>query len=249
MAEIDPIVNLESKYAERQEKKKPKKKKNSKFEVADMQFPAIILNIGKCGRGKSHLTRYLLQYFTLKKPVFSGGIVFSGSLGLNDDYAFLPEKHVFANYSDEILKKYLEHLHKKREQLGTKMPHTFIVFDDLLGKLQGSQFFLNFISTYRHYNVTIFVNNQYLASAASGTQLRELTTYLFAFQTSTHRTISCLYEWYGGDCGSLADFKKMFAEKTPDHHSAMLFIDKEEDIDRKFISFKAPEFTAVKINY
>lgn len=251
MAEADheEIVNLERLHAERTEKKEKhkKKKKSDVFHLDDMQFPGIIMNIGKCGRGKSHLTRYLLNYYTCRKPVFTGGIVFCGSI--NSDYDFLPPKYVFEGYDENKLKNWIAHLKGKKKELGDGMPHNFVVFDDLLGILQNSAFFMNFVSTYRHTNTTIFVNNQYLASAASGTQLRELTTYLFAFQTSTHRTIKCLYEWYGADYGSLKEFKEMFADRTKEPNSAMLYLDKEEDVKKKFLYFKAPDFTPTKITY
>ncbi len=246
------LANLERQHEARaskpKEKKATKSKKSDGWSLDKIEFPTCILSIGKSKRGKSYLTRYLLDYFCVRKPVFKAGIVFVGTKGLNNDWDMMPDKAVITGYSEEKLKMWLAKLMQIKKS--GKEIHTFIVFDDLLGKLEKSSYFDNFLSTYRHYNVSVFLNNQYLASSSSGTLLREQTEYLFAFRTAAKRTITCLYDWFGQLFDSEKEFKKTFMEQTAEDHTAMLFIEGEEDVHENYLAFTAPgpdEFKPVKL--
>lgn len=245
MAEMDEVElkNLEDQV----EKRTPKKKKKSGWSLDDMEFPSLIMSIGKSKRGKSYLTRYLITYFSVVKPVFKGGIIFCATKELNDDWKQFPEKSIITGYTDDKLRAWTDRLKERHEQ-GKRVP-TFIVFDDLLGVLQKSKYFDHFMSIFRHYHVTVFLNNQYLASAASSTLSREQTNYLFAFKSETTRTNKCLYEWFGQLFETYEEFKQVFRERTKEPHAAMLYIEDQEDKDKNYYSFRAPKFDEVKLIY
>jgi hypothetical protein len=242
MDEVE-LKNLEDQV----EKRVPKKKKKKGWSLDDMEFPALIMSIGKPKRGKSYLTRYLITYFSVVKPIFKGGIIFCATQELNSDWHQFPEKSVITGYTDEKLKMWADRL-KERKTQGKLVP-TFIVFDDLMGVLQKSKYFDQFLSTYRHYHVTIFLNNQYLASSTSSTLAREQTSYLFAFKSETTRTNKCIYEWFGQIYDTFDEFKKVFRERTKEPHTAMLHIEGEEDKSKNDFSFRAPKYEQVKLIY
>ena len=72
--------------------------------------------VGKSGKGKSYLIRYLLSAMLQKKKV-NFGLVFTRTK-FNNDYDFLPDDKVM-QYDEEILQNYvnnLEEMNKKKKK-------------------------------------------------------------------------------------------------------------------------------------
>lgn len=231
---------------ERTDGKKPKKIKEEPipetgWSMDYFRFPAIILSVGKPRSGKTYNTRYMLTHFCKKNPIFKGGLVFTGSRDLNDDYDFLPSKAIINGYDEDILKRYVAKLEAHRKQTGSPPPASFIVFDDLLGKLQGSAFFNNFISIYRHLNITVFINVQYVKNRASNTLLRECIRYAFVWNTASKISLQCIYEVIGQLFDSFEEFKKRFFFATHEKHAACLYIADRDDPDENYYISIAPE--------
>lgn len=249
MSDDEKLANLEKQHEKRKSKRAEPKSKS--WTIDDMEFPSCVVCIGKSKRGKSYLTRYLIQYFTLHTPIFKQGLVFCGTRGLNNDWDMFPDKCIINGYDENILMAWLENI-KKVYASGKKLPPSFIIFDDLLGKLGKTKFFDNFLSTYRHYNITIFLNNQFLRQSASSTLLREQANYLFAFRTVAESTIAGLFEWFGGLFKNQEEFKKHFLSITEPKFQAMLFLEAEEDITKNYYGFRAPppdKFPQAKLNF
>ena len=228
---------------------KPKKTKKIKekpisetgWSLDDFRFPACILSVGKPRSGKTYLTRFLLTYFCKTDPVFKGGLVMTGSRDLNDDYDFLPSKAIINGYDEDLLKRHVDKLQAYRKRTGQPPPASFIVFDDLLGKLQGSAFFNNFISIYRHLNITIFINVQYMKTRASNTLLRECVKYAFVFKTTTKISLQCIYEVIGQLFDSFEEFKAHFLKVTSKPHAACLYIADRDNPEENYFEAIAPE--------
>ena len=226
-------------------KKKPKKIKEEPVPETGwatdyFRFPAIILSVGKPRSGKTYNTRYMLTYFCKTNPIFKGGLVFTGSRDLNDDYDFLPSKAIINGYDEDVLKRYVAKLEAYRKQTGNPPPASFIVFDDLLGKLQGSAFFNSFISIYRHLNITVFINVQYVKNRGSNTLLRECIRYAFVWNTTSKISLQCVYEVIGQLFDSFEDFKEAFFITTHEKHAACLYIADRDDPDQNYYSSIAP---------
>ena len=211
--------------------------------------PLFIISVGKSMKGKSFLTRYLLteKFMTGK---FKFGIVFTKTK-FNSDYAFLPDKAVKQGYNEEVLKKYINNLAKLREKK-QGVPPNFIIFDDLVGVLNNqTNWFVNFVSTVRHFNTTIIICVQYLCGRnAISPIMREQTTHAIMFQSRTRRTLENLYESYGGLFPSYDEFKAYFFAATREKYSAMLYLESTDELHENYITIQAPaEYPKIKVEY
>jgi hypothetical protein len=223
---------------------------NEDWDMDYFRFPACILSVGKPKSGKTYNTRFLLTYFSHTKKIFKGGLVFTGSRDLNDDYDFLPVKAIINGYDEDVLKRYVENIEQYRKRTGQAPPASFIVFDDLLGKLTGSNYFNSFVSIYRHLNITIFINVQYMKTKASNTLLRETISYAFIWNTKTKNSIDSIYEVVGQLFDSKEDFKKHFFETTKAKHAAMLYIATRDELQNNYYETIAPEnFKKIRIDF
>lgn len=170
------------------------------------------------------------------------GLVFVKTKFNNDYTSFLPDKRIFEGYKEEVLQKYVANIKTIVEQKG-KAPPSFIIFDDLIGVLNNaSDWFNNFIATFRHYNINIFICVQYLTGKkAISPIMREQTNFAILFQSRTRRTLENLYENYGGLFDSLEDFKQHFFNATKEKYSATLYSEAIDDREENYITIKAPE--------
>ena len=210
------------------------------FKIDDYHFPSLTLLCGKSGRGKSHTIKYLIQRFVAKKK-FSFGVVFSGSKD-NDDYKFIDERHVYS-YSEEAFENYVKWLESLKASKKDAMPSSFLILDDLLGKLNDSPIVNSFMSRFRHLNVSIFLACQYLKTRTSSTLIREQTNYAFIFNTKTKNTIQPLFEYFGGLFDDYDSFKAHFLASTDLQkfpHTSMLYIEAEDELDKNYLQFTAP---------
>lgn len=221
------------------------------FDMDDMIFPSIMLMVGKPRKGKTHLIRYLVRYFSLEKPVFKFGLCMTGSY-YNDDYDYLPNRCIMKGYDPDVLKKYHEKLITLREQTPQdQMPANFIILDDVLGQLNNDGYFQNVISCHRHTNTTIILASQYLASRASSTNIREYTNYAFLFSTKAASALKQYHSWFGTDFDTIEEYKRHFEACTREKHACMLFIEGEDDPLKNYIQFMAPSnaFDNVKLTF
>jgi len=202
--------------------------------------PNFILTIGKPKQGKSYMVRYFLHY-GLSSNIFKFGIVFQGSAEMNSDYSsFLPKKAV-VTYSEDKLKRYIEQLtaHKKKlmsEGKEDQMPRSFIVLDDILGQLSRSDYTTHFFSLYRHLNITVFLNSQYISSNASSTICRNIASFAFFFRSSNASSTKTIHEWFGNTSGlDLKEFKTYFNRTTAEPFTCMLYIDGENTAENNYL--------------
>jgi hypothetical protein len=106
--------------------------------------------------------------------------------------------NITVGYDELILKSYLAILAKMRKELDMKMPPSFIIFDDLIGSLvssQNSKMFMSLITTFRHYNVSVFICAQYARGLINPT-LREQARYVFCTNSGGENT-DHLYKSFG----------------------------------------------------
>lgn len=205
----------------------------------DFSRAQIICLVGSCGAGKSYLLRNLIYQFS-KKNVFKFGVCFSGT-GFNSDYKFLPEGAVRSNYSEEQLEKYIAKLKSwLHAHPGEKLPSNFLILDDLLGKIHiNSGVFSNLMSTFRHYNMSVFITSQYMVKNVS-TLLRELTDVAFIFRTRFHNSLKSLYESFGQLLEDQDEFNEMLNLATKEQHACLVYMARKETADESYFSYKAP---------
>lgn len=243
--------------------KKTLNSQTSCFQMSDFELPGIFLLIGTPKRGKSYLTRFLIKnFFKLKskgghasRTRFKFGRVYTGTQ--NEDYHFLPEKAVHIGYSPDELEKWLKFLDSKHLQLNggnprgkKKLPSNFIVFDDLLGKLNNDNMFKFFISRFRHYNTTVFLCSQRLKTSTSGTNIRDYANYVFLFATNGAVNLKTYYEyWFSEYFETLAEFKEHFRKCTGEKYHAIFWHDRDVDGLPNCLKFKAGEVNDKPIKF
>jgi hypothetical protein len=203
--------------------------------------PRIFTFIGACGTGKSFMLKNII-YQMSKRGDFEFGTVFSGTAQFNGEYEWLPDGAKQNVYSEENLQKYLDKL--KQWIISNpkhKIPPNFLILDDLLGKIHlNSAVFSHLMSTYRHYNLSIFITSQYMVKNVS-TLLRELTNYAFIFRTRFKNSLVSLYEAFGQLCESQEEFNEMLKEATKEKHACLFYNAQKEEVDDAYLSFKVDE--------
>lgn len=215
----------------------PERKNN--FMTYFMDRSQFVLTCGSSRSGKTYAMKSLLSTLIFKYKHFKRGFVFEGSKGLNSDWAWVPDQWRFDGYKDSQLNGICELLKKQKDSLpeGKELPATFIVFDDLLGILSKSKFFVHFLSIYRHYNISIFLNTQQLKNGI--TIIREQTTIALLFDTD--QQIKSYYDCFGT---RYSDNKNEFIEEfrrivDPKTHTGMLVIAGVVK-EHNYLAYKAP---------
>lgn len=174
-----------------------------------IKTPSIVLAVGHCGSGKTVAMQYTIK--TLK--AFDFVVVLSNTASMNGDYDFLKDiglDHRIYNGSqcDKVFKTIM-----KIQEFSKEKKRVAIVCDDILGSLTNSKTFLKLSSTYRHFNISLFLTSQYVS--AQTTIIRELANYCFIFESRTDSSRKAIYQSYFGDCGTFVEFKKMFHTLKP----------------------------------
>lgn len=209
----------------------------------------MIVLVGRSGRGKSHLMRYLLtDMFSRGKLKF--GLVFTKTK-YNNDYDFLPSNRVIEGFDEGKLETYFNNL-KKIKESKKKVPPNFIIFDDLQGVLTNqTRFMINFLATHRHLNITVFTAVQYLGSSNSVNPLaREQTSLAILFQSRTRRTLENIYNAWGGLFPTFDEFKDHFLTATQEKYTAMVYSEHVDNIEDNYISIQAPaDFPKIEFKF
>ena len=216
----------------------------------DRDSAALYVLVGKSNKGKSHLTRYILIN-RLASRQWHFGLVFCKSKFNNDYTSFLPDNRIIEGYNEDMLIKYVDNLKKIVKEKGS-VPASFLIFDDLIGVLNNaSDWFSNFIATFRHVNINVFICVQYLTGRkAISPIMREQTNFAIMFQSRTRRTLENLYESYGGLFDTVDDFKQHFFNATKVKYSAMLYSEDIDDVDENYITIQAPaEVPKIKFKF
>ncbi len=208
----------------------------------------LYVSIGKSRRGKTHFTRCLLadQISRPDNPL-KFGIVFVKTK-FKHSYQDLEKKglaKVYQGYNEEVLKTFINNLEEVYKSTGS-IPANYVVFEDLVGILNNqSQWFINWISTYRHFNTSVFINVQYLLGrGAISPIMREQTSFAIIFNSKCNRTIKNLYENYGQLFEKEAQFKQYyFANTGPKNvgdYVCMVYVEDNDDVNENYIPMRAP---------
>jgi len=210
--------------------------------------PCLIVVAGKSKRGKSYLIKYMITMLCLNKK-FKFGLVFCKTK-FNCGYDFIEDNKVIEGYKEDILKNYLQALQKYGEDhpltakqraynIKTNIPPSFIVFDDIIGQMDlNAGFMSEFITTYRHYNITLIVATQYLHKVP--VLFREQADICVMFYQNTKKSIDACYENYGQEFDNAKKFKNFLIDKTSKPYHCLIYIEDGDDINTKYMEYKAP---------
>lgn len=208
--------------------------------------------IGSSESGKSyllkhHLTQALSQKDDAKEKKFGlkFGIVFTATKHTGA-YNWLPDKHVFSSFNSTVLMNYLKWLGNTAAKKKKPIPNNFIVFDDIVNSLpQREKWFEEFLSTYRHYNITLFVTTQYINKCAA--LFREQASYAYIFQLFTAKAIEAAYDSYGTLFRTRKAWQTHLEAGTSVKHQCVVWKKASEPVlALKYSTFKAPECKSQK---
>lgn len=204
----------------------------------DFSRGRIFCLIGKQGSGKSYALKSLIKQCS-EDGIFAFGHCWC-STAFTNDYDFLPKESVDDKYSEEALERYINKLREWMENNPDKdLPPSFIIFDDLLGKINMyTGFFTNLVACYRHFNISIFITSQYINKL--GTLLREMTDYGFLFKSRFRNTKESLYNAFGQQLKNQEEFNYYLEEATKEKHSCLLYVADKNTVEEAYSSFMAP---------
>jgi len=168
---------------------------------------------------------------------------------------FVEDKFIFEGFNEIILRKYVANLQEIYERDGKVEPN-FLILDDLVGILSNrTDWFTNFIGTFRHLNIHIFIMVQYLVGRnAISPIMREQTDFVIMFNSKNHNTIEHLYKNYGQIFSTVKEFKEFFMANTDirnvGKYVGLLYIEREDALESNYIPVRAPaHLLKLKLEY
>jgi hypothetical protein len=209
--------------------------------------------LGKSARGKSHFIRYLLQD-RFANGGWKFGMVFCPT-AFTGDYNWPPKKAVRLKYDEPVLMKYVNNLKKivdEKKQDGKKIDPNFIIFDDVIGVLRGqTEFFINFMGSFRHTRTSIIIASQYMTARNSiSTVMRAQVNYAFLFKTRNKIELENYYNNFGQLFDSYNEFVQYFKDNTEQEYVCILWLDTKDDLEENYLPVIAPaELDDIKIEF
>jgi hypothetical protein len=161
--------------------------------------------------------------------------VFS-STKFNKHYeSIFPSEYIHPRYDPEVLQGLMD------IQSENSQNPCFVIFDDCLDqKAFASQLFLNLTTTYRHYNISIYILSQYLYKVPP--TVRECASRVALFRLTTKRSLQACYESFGGFFRNYHEFERFIIDKTPDHSFVWYIANSsDEKIEQVYQVLKVPE--------
>lgn len=216
--------------------------------------PNFFLMVGESWAGKSHMIEYLLKSLWLDGR-FAFGIVFAPTV-FNNHYAGFIKRgdSIIESFTDEKLGRYLNHLKAlaaadKRKRMSYEgpeakgeVPPNYIVFEDVVGSVnQNSRIWTGFVSTYRHYNTTVFIATQDLHRVHRLVRKQALNVFLWQLEEKGER--ETIYKTFGSAAyPRQEEFERALDEMTKIPFSCMLVRRQvpRHLIRERYMTMKAP---------
>lgn len=193
------------------------------------------LVIGSSGSGKSNLIRYMLtdknmlpSIFDIQKHVF----VMCPTADMSKDYEFIPNKHVFNEYDESLLKELIDTQKANIKQYGKKRtPFVLCILDDCIEHVGSFSYINQVVTKIRHFNISLIILCQKLKSI--GRTIRLNSDYITLFRTSNLSEVEDVLDEYVG-----RKFKNQLFSQVSEHFKTpytFLHIDlKTSDYSKRF---------------
>lgn len=196
---------------------------------------------GNCGSGKSNLTKYIIKHLYATKKI-DICVLFSPTAKISEDgaYNFLPDSLIHKRPTDIKIKNLLKFQAKNK----AKKLNMLVVFDDCLSAFnKNSSVLNNFMSTHRHFRISVIFCSQYLKGV--NPTWRSLFNYIAISKPSNYQDIENYKKIWLSDVKDLPQhFNKYCNQKY-----RFCFIDLNSDAKTKYKSVKAPIVKDFKVNY
>ena len=236
----------ELKQIKKEMKKKKKISRNADiFESPDPSAGQLFILVGKSEKGKTHFMQWLLfDQIQRKVNPMKFGLVFV-STKFKHSWKFMPDDKVFEGLDEQVLLKYIDNLKAIYEET-QYLPPSFLVFEDLIGVMNNRRpWFENFMASFRHLNISLFITAQYLTGQrAISPLMRNQTNYAIMFSGRNHGHLKNLYEAYGQAYRKERDFSEYLLENTDKQkvgpYVAIVYIEREDDPEKNLLPMRAP---------
>ena len=178
----------------------------------NLDIPSVALIAAPPGSGKSHLIRWILREKCMQGE-FNHGLVITNTKNFSEDYDFLPTSWVKSEYSDKLIDKFIQVQEDNPES------QAFLVLDDVIGKATlKSKTFLNLITCFRHYRITILIAVQYINNHIC-TTIKTCARYGMWFDHGDEAALKCIYQTFGSYFRTFADFREFCANNLKEKHT------------------------------
>lgn len=206
-------------------------------EYIDRVTPGFTILVARPASGKSHLAKYLLMldHPDYNKNPIRYGLIFTTTKFNGYWNEIFPPDYVHPRYDSSPLQSLMDIQRENNQH------RAVVVFDDCLDqKAFASQLFLDLSTTFRHYNIDVYILVQYLYKIPP--VVREVATRVGMFRITTERSLKACYESFGSFFKRYDDFRKFLIDRTGDYKFLWYIANSsKENIDEIYYVMKAPE--------
>jgi len=177
--------------------------------MMNIDHPSLVILNGVPNSGKTHLMRYML-YLAAKQGKVDWVVVFSPTKFTGAWDMIKNQKYVHAVYEESTLEKFLQIQEREKKR-------AILIFDDCIGTTSWqSKLITKLISTYRHYNLSIWIVTQNCNKIPP--LIRDCTSHVFIFECYAKRQMEGLFNSFGNRFETFDQFRTFLKENTSDHH-------------------------------
>lgn len=204
------------------------------------KHPFLMYITGSCGSGKSNAAKYIIKSLFFEKKI-DICFIFSPTAKISSDgsYDFLPSEFIH----DKLTETKIKNLMKFQKKSNNKH-NMLIIMDDCIGSFpKNSNVLNNFLSTHRHYNISLIFISQYLKGV--NPTWRSLFNYVMISKPSNYEDIAKFKSIWFSDISDLPNhFNKLCNGKYK-----FCYVDLNSDAKQKYKSVKFPKIGKFMINY
>jgi hypothetical protein len=138
----------------------------------------------------------------------------------------------------DVLLAYMSFLVRIKKS-GKEIPPSFIVFDDIISSLPlGTRLWSQFMATFRHYNITLFISTQYVNMADA--LMRSQTDYAYLFQMHSDAQFKSTYSTFGTMLPNVKAWKTFITKYTGGFKCVVWEKETPAEMAKRYKEFKAP---------
>jgi hypothetical protein len=172
--------------------------------------------MGRTEGGKSYLLKHFLQY-AYSNSIYDWILFVSPSAF--EDAPYIDKRHTTPRINDEDIIGILDS--QKEDYEAGKSEHGVIVIDDCLGSLNfETPAFLRLFSTYRHYNLSVFICTQ--RPNKIPTTLRDVATYGIILRPTNANVCDSLYESFNTSFRNKKEWADFIYENTENYNALVV---------------------------
>lgn len=207
------------------------------------EYPSLNMMFASPRSGKSYMCRFLIIELC-KMGVFSSILVCSNNI-FNGDYDFLPKHCLKSEFKETYIQQLVDYQSYLKERQINNV-HACLILDDVLGSRDlNSNFMRNFITRFRHLNITVFITVQHCKAIPQ--IYRSCCSQSFIFEQFSQPQIRALREAFVYQCKNDNECAEFIRRYTNDYNVLLCYCN--ERLEKRYVKIKARDnFTYKKYN-